>query len=150
MKHCEIAMAYFGKGFNCCQSVLLAFREEIGLEEQRLLDLAGGFGSGAGSGELCGAISGGVMALGLLTPVDRAEPVASKRRSAALARELQERFRERFTRVRCHELLHDVPAYVPDERTPAAKAMGLSKHCQIMVVTAVELVEELLAERGAQ
>lgn len=150
MNHYEIAQDYFRRGFNCCQSVLLAFRQEIGLEEQRLLDLSGGFGGGAGSGELCGAITGGVMALGLLTPVDRAEPVQSKRRSAALARELQERFRARFARVRCHELLHETAGFVPDDRTPAAKAMGLSKHCEIMVITAVELVEQLLAEREAQ
>ena len=36
----------------------------------------------------------------------------------------------------------------PDDTTPAAKAMGLTGHCDIMIVTAVEIVEELLAERA--
>ena len=64
MNRYEIALDYFRKNFNCCQSVLLAFREEIGLDEQKALDIAGGYGSGAGTGELCGAINGGIMALG--------------------------------------------------------------------------------------
>lgn len=150
MNRYERGLSYMRKGFNCCQSVVMAFSDEIGLEEQRVLDLAGGFGSGAGNGELCGAITGGIMVLGLLTPVDQAEPVASKRRTAGLARELQERFAERFGQVRCRELLQETRSIVADERTPAARELALSKRCEILVVTVVELVEELLSERQAQ
>lgn len=150
MNRYEIALDYFRKNYNCCQSVLLAFGDVIGLEEQKALDIAGGYGTGAGTGELCGAINGGIMALGLLTPIDKAEPLKSKRRTMALAKELQERFRACFGQVRCHELLCDTAGFVPDDTTPAAKAMGLTKHCEIMVVTAVELVEQILAQRDAQ
>ena len=38
--------------------------------------------------------------------------------------------------------------FVPDERTPAAARMGLTGHCDIMIVTAVEIVEEILNQRG--
>lgn len=149
MNRYEIALDYFRQNYNCCQSVLLAFREEIGLDEQKALDIAGGYGSGAGTGELCGAINGGIMVLGLLTPIDKAEPFKSKRRTMALAKELQERFRARFTHVRCGDLLRDLEGFAPTDETPVAKAMGLSKHCEIMVVTAVELVEQILGEREA-
>lgn len=30
---------------------------------------------------------------------------------------------------------------------PAAKALGLTGHCDIMIATAVEIVEQMLAER---
>ena len=150
MNRYEIALDYFRKNFNCCQSVLLAFREEIGLDEQKALDISGGYGSGAGTGELCGAINGGIMALGLLPPVDKAEPLMSKRRAMALAKELQTRFLERFGHVRCRDLLANGAGFEANEKTPAAKEMGLTKHCEIMVVTAVELVEQIIAEREAQ
>ncbi len=149
MNRYEIALDYFRQKYNCCQSVLLAFQDVIGLDEQKALDIAGGYGSGAGTGELCGAVNGGIMALGLLTPIDKAEPFASKRRTMALAKELQERFAARFTHVRCGDLLREMEGFVPNDDTPVAKAMGLTKHCEIMVVTAVELVEQILSEREA-
>ena len=141
----ELANAYHKRGFNCCQSVLAAFSDLTGLSEQASFDIGGGFGGGAGTGELCGAIAGAVMVLGLATPVDAADPVGSKKRTVALSKELQKRFSERFGALRCRELLQN--KFVPDDTTPAAKAMGLTGHCDIMVVTAVEIVEEMLAER---
>ena len=147
MNRCKLANDYHRRGFNCCQSVLAAFSDLTGMSEQESFNVAGGFGSGAGTGELCGAVSGAVMTLGLLTPVDPADPVGSKKRTVALSRELQERFMEKFGALRCEELLKK--KVTPNgEDTPAAKALGVTGHCSIMIVTAVEIVEEMLAERG--
>lgn len=144
--HCKFASAYHKQGFNCCQSVLAAFSDLTGLSEQASFDIGGGFGADAGTGELCGAVSGAVMTLGLVTPVDASDPVGSKKRTVALSRELQKRFSEKFGALRCRELLQN--KFTPDDTTPAAKAMGLTGHCDIMIVTAVEIVEEMLAERA--
>lgn len=145
MDRMEQANAYHQRGFNCCQSVLAAFSDLTGLHEQESFNLAGGFGTGAGTGELCGAISGAVMVLGLLTPVDAADPVGSKRRTLAKSKELQRRFFERFGALRCRELLQNrSPA---EAETSAARRLGLTNHCSIMVATAVEIVEEMLAEQ---
>ena len=143
---CEIAHTYHKRGFNCCQSVVAAFSDLTGLSEQASCNAAAGFGAGAGTGELCGAIVGAVITLGLLTPVDMDDPVASKKRTVALGKELQKRFSEKFGALRCQELLQN--KFTPDDTTPAAVRMGLTGHCDIMIVTAVELVEEILAERG--
>ena len=146
MNRCEKANQYHKKGFNCSQSVLAAFSDLTGLSEQASYNIAGGFGAGAGTGELCGAVSGAVMTLGLLTPVDATDPIGSKRRSVAMAKELQARFAEKFQALRCQDLLKN--QFVPDDTTPAAREMGLTGHCDIMIVTAVEIVEEILKERG--
>ena len=146
MNRAELANEYHKKGFNCCQCVLAAFSDITGLSEQASFDVGGGFGRGAGTGELCGAISGAVMTLGMVTPVDPADPAGSKKRTVALSKELQKRFSEKFGALRCKELLKN--KFTPDDTTPAAKAMGLTGHCDIMIVTAVEIVEELLAERA--
>ena len=145
MERCKKAVEYHKRGYNCAQSVLAAFTDLIGTPERQLMDLAGGFGGGAGAGELCGAVSGAVMVLGLLTPGDPADPVASKKRTVELSKELQKRFSGIFEAVRCQELLKK--KFDPDERTPAAQALGLKGHCDIMIVTAVEIVADMLAER---
>ena len=88
MDRCEQAVDYHKKGFNCCQSVLAAFQDVIGLTETQCLTLGGGFGAGAGTGELCGAVIGAVMVLDLLTPADPADVIGSKKRSVGQAKEL--------------------------------------------------------------
>lgn len=143
---CELANTYHKKGFNCCQSVLAAFSDLTGLSEQASFDIGGGFGGGAGTGELCGAVSGAVMVLGLMTPADTGDPIGSKKRTVLLSKELQKRFSEKFGALRCQDLLKN--KFAPDDTTPVAKAMGLTGHCDIMIVTAVEIVEEMLAERS--
>ena len=146
MNRVEQSIAYHKKGFNCCQSVVAAFSDITGLSEQASFNVGGGFGGGAGNGELCGAISGAIMTLGMLTPVDPADPVGSKKRTVALGKEFQKRFKEKFGHLRCHDLL---AAGLPAEQIPAtAKAMGLTGHCDIMIATATEIVEEMLSERA--
>ena len=105
MDRCEQAVDYHKKGFNCCQSVLAAFQDVIGLTETQCLTLGGGFGAGAGTGELCGAVTGAVMVLDLLTPADPGDVMGSKKRSVGQAKELQKRFAERFDALRCADLL---------------------------------------------
>ena len=148
MERCKTANEWHDRGFNCAQSVLAAFADRIGMPAQELMSLAGGFGAGTGTGELCGAVSGAVMALGLLTPVDMNEPVASKKRTLELSKEFQKRFSDVFGGLRCSDLIQK--KYVPDERTPAAAEMGLAGHCAVMIVTAVEILEDMLHEAAEQ
>lgn len=145
MNRMEIANASHKKGYNCCQSVLSAFGDKLGLPEETYLSLGAGFGSGAGTGELCGAMTGAIMALDLMLPADPGDPAGSKRRAAARAKLLQQRFSERFDALRCRELLQNKK----ETRSPAVEALGITGHCSIMVATAVELVEEILEEEGA-
>ena len=145
MERCKIAKEKHELGFNCAQSVLAAFADLTELPEEQLMSLSGGFGGGTGTGELCGAVSGAVMTLGLLTPVDMEQPVASKKRTVELSKEFQKRFAEKFDALRCKELLQK--KFAPDERTPAALRMGVTGHCTIMIVTAVEILQAMLAER---
>lgn len=148
MNRCELANSYHKKGCNCAQSVLAAFADVTGLSEAESLAIAGGFGSGTGTGELCGAITGAVMTLSQVNPVTIDDPVNGKKRAMGLSKEFQKRFFERFGHLRCADLLAE--KYQPDDATPAAKAMGLTGHCAIMIVTAVEIVEKMLAEKAPQ
>ena len=146
MDRCTLAANYHHKGYNCCQAVLGAFSDITGLSEKQSMDLAGGFGAGLQTGEVCGAVAGGVMVLGLLHEIDHSDPVASKRRTGAFAKEFQKRFEERFGALRCHPLLKTEIKATP--ATPEAQRLGLENRCDILIVTAVELLEEMIAEEN--
>ena len=144
MNRFEKACALHEAGFNCAQAVIGAYADRIGIGEQEAFSIGAGFGGGAGTGELCGAVSGAVMVLGLLTPVDLDDPVGSKKRTTALGKAFQKRFVEKCGYLRCHDLLRN-PTQA-SEATPAAQAMGVTNHCRLMIITAVELLEGFLAE----
>ena len=62
----ELAAATFRSGYNCAQSVLSSFSSDFNIERDTLLRLASPFGSGiAKTQETCGAVTGGIMAIGL-------------------------------------------------------------------------------------
>lgn len=62
------AVEYKHSGKNCCQAVLLAFKDKVNLSEEELLKLGAGFGVGFGSMEAtCGALIGANIILGLLS-----------------------------------------------------------------------------------
>ena len=44
----ELAKTYFKEGYNCAQSIALAFCDEIGIEKTKLLRMVSSFGGGMG------------------------------------------------------------------------------------------------------
>ena len=103
-----------------------------------------GGGVGGSHEELCGALSGGVLVLGLLTPQ---VPGGQESRKALYARtqEFRRRFQEVFGLTRCGDLLRARPGV--SEKTPASARLGVTAHCDNMIVTAVEILEQMLAEQ---
>lgn len=68
------AYAAFFKGYNCCQSVAVAFAEEMGMTEKQALQISAGFGGGFGRmREVCGAFSGITLVLGHSTAATTGE-----------------------------------------------------------------------------
>ena len=101
----EKAQEIFTGGYNCSQSVLLAFADLLPVGRDTLARLAHPFGGGFGkSGEVCGAVSGMTMALGLLYGSREPGPDARKE-IYAREQELLAAFREAHGSVLCRELL---------------------------------------------
>ena len=146
MDRCALAHQYHKQGYSCAQSVAGAFADLTGWEPERLFAAAGSFGGGVGGSheELCGAVSGGLLVLGLLFPHTQAEDREAKREIFGLAKQFCQRFFETFGHTRCGDLLRARCGV--SEKTTAAARLGLTAHCDIMVVTAVELLEALLRE----
>lgn len=63
----EAAVENFKTGLNCAQSVVLAFKDEMKLDEDALKKLSIGYGGGVGrQREVCGAVLGMTMVLSYL------------------------------------------------------------------------------------
>ncbi|MCI7734817.1 MAG: C-GCAxxG-C-C family protein [Dysosmobacter sp.] len=145
MDRCALAHQYHKQGYSCAQSVAGAFADLTGWEPEQLFAAAGSFGGGVGGSheELCGAISGALLVLGLLYPHTQGEDREAKRKVFDLAKRFRQRFFETFGHTRCGNLLR-ARCGVSEETTAAR--LGLTAHCDIMVVTAVEILEALLRE----
>lgn len=99
----ELAKCYSEEGFLCSESVLLAVSDCLAIKSDLIPKIATGFGGGVGRcGFVCGAVSGGVIALGL--KFGRNEPVKQDKLPHWFAQELVKRFIHEFGRVNCREL----------------------------------------------
>ena len=100
----EEAVRLHGEGFNCAQCVLSACGKYTGLDRACALSLACGFGGGVRCGEICGAISGAVMAIGASEPAAGAGDREAMTRVAALTKRCTGAFREKYGNLRCLDL----------------------------------------------
>lgn len=145
MTHKEKALSYFGNNFNCSQSVFTAFATELGIDEQTALKLSTSFGGGARCGELCGAVTGALMVLGLKYGHYISDNAEQKANAYRLAVEFNKRFCEKNNSVVCRDLLnYDLSN---PEELEEIKARNLFKTiCPNMVADATEIVEHMLIE----
>lgn len=118
----ETAKQYFLQGYNCSQSVLLSFCDELGIDKQTALMLASPFGGGMGRlREVCGTLSGAFMVLGLKRGYSEPKDTHGKARLYKEEQELAAKFKEDNSSIICRELLKlriqgkDTPT--PSERT---------------------------------
>ena len=146
MNRKEKANAYHDMGYNCCQAVVAAFSDVIGIDEKTCLAIGGGFGGGLRCGEICGAVSGAVMVLGLTHPYTDNGDMNSKNRIAQQTKAFHKRFKELYGCERCVDRLKtDISS---PELLAQAKANGITKKCPMLISSAVEIVEDLLQEKN--
>jgi C_GCAxxG_C_C family probable redox protein len=139
------ALACFGEGFNCAQAALSPYAEAAGMDASTALKIASPFGGGLGrTGGLCGAVSGALMALGALRGTG-SNDMADKGRDGELARDFMARFRRRNGSLICKDLL-DCDIGTPEGWAEAQAKSFHTEVCPRFVGSAVEIVEEMLAE----
>jgi C_GCAxxG_C_C family probable redox protein len=139
MSRAEDAVRVFDNDFNCCQAVFSVFAPDLGLDRDRALRIATPFGGGMGRlGEVCGAVTGAFMALGLKCG-DPDSNSGAKDRSYEAVRAFVERFSDLHGSIRCRELLGcDI------EGMAEAKERNLfSTLCCDLVRDAVKIAEDL-------
>ncbi|HVI95502.1 MAG TPA: C-GCAxxG-C-C family protein [Anaeromyxobacter sp.] len=139
------AVSLFDQGFTCAQAVLAAFAARHGLDEPTALKVACAYGGGiARSGEMCGAVSGALMVIGLAHGKASLADDSAKERTYALTREFWKRFREQQRSLVCKELI-GVDIGTPSGAKMAAESGVFREKCPGLVRCAAQILEELLA-----
>ena len=94
----------FQSGFFCAESVLQAVAESQGIQSDLIPRIATGFCSGISrTGGMCGAVSGGIMGIGLVAGRD--SPAESVEPAYTLVQKLIHAFEEQYGSVNCRQLI---------------------------------------------
>ena len=136
----DIAASRMAGGFGCGTSVLLGFCENYDLDMQTAARLSCGLGGGCASGEICGAVSGAILVIGLKYGQETEEDMSAKANCRAHVVQFIGSFKEKNGALTCRDLLGC------DASTEEGYAIYLEKRgivCTAAVKSAVELLEEL-------
>lgn len=146
----EYARALFKDGYNCAQSVLGAFCDELGIDFETAIKLSSSFGGGMGRlREVCGAVTGMFMVAGLMYGYTDPLNDTEKAEHYKLIQFLAEEFKKENGSIICRELLgldkEDNP--IPEKRT---KEYYEKRPCADFIEQGAIILEELIKNKTAE
>ena len=138
MKEINEAVQLFEKGYVCSQAVFAAFSPDLGLDKKQALKIGACFGSGMRKGEVCGACTGALMALGL-------KYGESKEKSNEVCKRFLDEFEKENGSYICNDLLGC------DIRTPEGVEFAVENNlfkefCPKMVESAAKITKGIIDE----
>ena len=139
----EKAIRHFrDDGYNCSQSVLLTMAEHWKCRNELIPKVATAFGGGMGRcGSVCGALTGGLMAIGVKYGTN--EPSVEKRsRAYELAGTFYRQFEKQNRSVMCRELI-GLDLSDAKQRKKAHEERVFEKKCTVFVKSAIEILVAL-------
>ena len=138
----EQATERFLSGYNCAQAVLYAYAPELGLDGETALKVATGLGAGmARRGEVCGAVTGGIMVLGLKYGRGGRQDRSATEETYQRTEQLMASFERRHGSCSCRVLLEGCDLRTANGQQRFREHDLLHKTC----VNCVQTVCELLA-----
>ena len=141
----EIAVSKFSEGYNCAQSVFYSFCDDLQFDKNTALKMACGFGAGMGrKGEVCGAVTGGIMVIGAKYGRGERDDRTAKELTYKKTRELMDRFEKKHGTFICRKLLHGCEL-TTEEGQKHFKENNLSNTiCQPCVRSVVEILDDIM------
>ena len=146
MDHSIKAGELFLTGANCSQAVVLAYEDLTGLDRETALKISSAFGGGIGRmREVCGAVSGMFMVLGLLYGyTEPGEKDCNKKALYQDVQKLADQFREQVGSIICRDILKNPPS--DPNPTPRTEEFYKQRPCTRMVMVAAKILEDYIQE----
>ncbi len=143
MDNAKKAVATFSQGLNCAQSVFSSFSNDLGVDENTAKKIAGSFGSGMRYGEVCGAVTGALMVIGLKYGPTTGDDLEAKANTNEKTVEFLDAFKAEHGSILCRDLLgYDI---LKENELAIIKEKGLFKTlCPKMVESAALILEKKL------
>jgi C_GCAxxG_C_C family probable redox protein len=141
----EKAVELFSNGYNCAQSVLSVFAEDLGISEDSCLKLASPFGAGvAYRQETCGAVSGSIMAIGLKYGKGIHGTIDDKEKAYDMTTHFITEFKKCHKTICCCELLDGLDMSTPEGLARIYEMDFFKKRCLVYVQNAVKINEKII------
>lgn len=145
MNRGEYAAELFMRGYNCAQTVAVAFSDVAGLTADQAARMASSFGGGMGRmREVCGAVSGMLLVAGLLYGYETPGDDVSKKEHYTRVQYLAGIFREQVGSIVCREILKNPPS--DPNPTPRTAEFYKKRPCVRMVVLAAQILDEYIRD----
>lgn len=145
MNRGEYAAELFMRGYNCAQTVAVAFSDVAGLTADQAARMASSFGGGIGRmREVCGAVSGMLLVAGLLYGYETPGDDVSKKEHYTRVQYLAGKFREQVGSIVCREILKNPPS--DPNPTPRTAEFYKKRPCVRMVVLAAQILDEYIRD----
>ncbi|HUT80858.1 MAG TPA: C-GCAxxG-C-C family protein [Candidatus Bathyarchaeia archaeon] len=139
-------LEYFHGDYNCAQAVLRAVLEERNLYFNDAPAIAANFGGGIiGRGEICGAVSGALMAIGVIASKKEETIIEQKKLASEVAKKFYEEFEKIFKHNTCNGLI-GIDRNDPIEKQKAVDAGLYRDNCPKFVTQAAKIVLDLFPE----
>lgn len=145
MERTKIAKDLFSKKCHCSQAVLASFADELGITEEIALKLGSCFGGGMRKGEVCGACTGALMALGLKYGMNSVGDFDNQKIADEYAKKFLNEFAKQNGSYLCRQLMKCNLAN-DDERQYAREHGLFASICPKLIESAVVIAEQLMNE----
>lgn len=145
MNRSENAKDLFLSGYNCAQSVVLSFADDLKFSKELAQKMAAGFGGGMGKQqETCGAVTGAIMVLGLIKGEEVNNNDELKSSSYGAVKDLTRDFVAEYKTTQCRELI-GCDLNTPEGSAKFKEEKIMENVCAGCVKKAVQIVETLTA-----
>ncbi|MBK9927628.1 MAG: C_GCAxxG_C_C family protein [Anaerolineales bacterium] len=141
----ETAFSQFDNGFNCAQSVVTSFCDDLGIDKDTALRLSCGFGGGIGrKGEVCGTVTGGIIIIGAKHGKDTQGNKENMDVTYSKTRELMDFVAEKHGSYLCRTLIKDCDLTTEEGQNRFKELDLKNKVCKQCMSDVIEKVEDML------
>ncbi|MBQ8844456.1 MAG: C_GCAxxG_C_C family protein [Clostridia bacterium] len=141
----EEAIKNFREGYNCSQSVIKAYADVVGIDEEKLLSLSSTLGTGMGGlKQTCGAVSAMFMILGAVENKIQTDPL-ERANLYKKVRELAGKFQEENNSINCKDLIDYTMSDEFDEKFSKEK-FNYKRPCEKFVLNVCEIIDKFILD----
>jgi C_GCAxxG_C_C family probable redox protein len=141
----ETIFDQFTQSIHCSQLVAGEMADKLGYDRELMMRLAAPFGGGMFCGETCGAVAGGIMAIGMKYGHCKPRDTAQNELCVKKTGEFLARFTELHGATRCRDIL----GYDLSEEGALQKAFAagrIKEVCPGFVLDALEILDDIIDE----
>lgn len=141
----DIATAKFLEGYNCAQAVVYSFSDDLQINKNAALKMACGFGAGMGrKGEVCGAVTGGIIAIGCKFGRGEEDDVTVTEFTYTKTQELMDEFAKKHGTFSCRELLDGCDLTTEEGRKHFNQSNLRNLTCLPCVQSVIKILEKIM------